>query len=114
MRLTSEFWVAALIKRVFGSGDFAAVLHKGSPEAGAVHILVRDRLGTVRLYRPAPQTSYDEAKPQDRLFQPAGDMAWDAIETWLAKERRFDPDIWVVELELRDDRIAELIEITEE
>lgn len=113
MRLTSEFWVSALIKRAFSAGDFAAVLAKGSPEAGAVHILVRDRLGNVRLFRPAPQTSYDEAKPADRLFQPAGEMTWDAIEAWLEKERRFDPDIWVVELELPDGKIAEMIEISE-
>ncbi len=113
MRLTSEFWVSALIRRAFSAGDFAAVLNKGSPEAGAVHILVRDRLGTVSLYRPAPQSSYDDAKPADRLFQPAGDMPWDAIETWLERERRFDPDIWVVELELRDGNVAGMIEVVE-
>ena len=114
MRLTSEFWVSALIRHAFSAGDFAAVLSKGSPEAGAVHILVRDRMGNVSLYRPAPQTSYDDAKPADRLFQPAGEMAWDAIETWIEKERRFDPDIWVVELELRDGNVGELIEVREE
>lgn len=111
MRLTSEFWVAALIRRAFSNGDFAAVLNKGSPEAGAVHILVRDRLGNVSLYRPAPQSSYDGAKPVDRLFQPAGEMQWDEIEKWLEKERRFDPDIWVVELELRDGDVTQMIEI---
>lgn len=113
MRLTSEFWVAALTRRVFSAGDFAAVLNKGAVEAGAVHILVRDRLGQVSLYKPAPQTSYDDAKPQDRLFSPAGQMEWDAVERWLEKERRFDPDIWVVELELGSLKIEDLIEIGE-
>lgn len=111
MRLTSEFWIAALLKRVFSAGDFAAILSKGSPEAGAVYLLVRDRLGTVSLYRPAPQTSYGEDMPSDRLFSPAGVMEWDAIESWMEKERRFDPDIWVVELELRDLRIEDLISL---
>lgn len=113
MRLTSDFWVAALTRRVFSAGDFAAVLNKGAMEAGAVHILVRDRLGNVRLYRPAPQTSYDNAKPQDRLFSPAGEMEWDAIEKWLEKERRFDPDAWIVELELAGLKVEDLIEIVE-
>jgi hypothetical protein len=113
MRLTSEFWVAALIRRAFSAGDFATVLSKGSPEAGAVHILVRDRLGNVSLYRPAPQSSYDDAKPSDRLFQFAGQMQWDEIESWLEKERRFDPDIWIVELELKDhDAIQQMIAIS--
>lgn len=111
MRLTSEFWVAALTRRVFSAGDFATVLNKGATEAGTVHILVRDRLGNVSLYKPAPQTSYDDAKPQDRLFSPAGEMDWDAVEKWLEKERRFDPDIWVIELELAGLKIEELIEI---
>lgn len=114
MRLTSEFWVAALMKRVFSAGDFAAVLNKGAAEAGAVHVLVRDRLGIVSLYRPAPQTSYDDAKPQDRLFSHAGAMDWEAIDKWLDKERRFDPDIWVVELELAGLRVDDLIEIDAE
>lgn len=113
MRLTSDFWVAALTRRVFSAGDFAAVLNKGAAEAGAVHILVRDRLGNVRLFRPAAQTSYDDAKPQDRLFSPAGDMEWDAIEKWLEKERRFDPDAWIVELELAGLKVEDLIEIAE-
>lgn len=113
MRLTSDFWVAALTRRVFSAGDFAAVLNKGAMEAGAVHILVRDRMGNVRLYRPAPQTSYDDAKPQDRLFSPAGDMEWDTIEKWLEKERRFDPDAWIVELELAGLKIEDLIEIAD-
>lgn len=113
MRLTSDFWVAALVRRVFAAGDFAAVLNKGAVEAGAIHILARDRFGSVTLYRPAPQTSYGEGAVVDRLFSPAGEMAWDEIEKWLEKERRFDPDIWVVELELRDLAIADLIGIVD-
>lgn len=111
MRLTSEFWVSALVRRVFGAGDFAAVLNKGAAEAGAVHIIVRDRMGNASLYRPAPQALYDDARPQDRRFEAAGELQWDAIEAWLQKERRFDPDIWVVELELGSLKIAELIEL---
>lgn len=114
MRLTSEFWVAALVKRVFSAGDYATVLHKGSPEAGAIYVLVRDRMGSISLYRPASQTSYDDERPFDRLFSPGRDMEWDAVDGWLEKERRFDPDIWVVELELRDLKAGDLIEIASE
>lgn len=113
MRLTSDFWVAALMRRVSSNGDFATVLNKGAIEAGAVHILVRDRMGNVSLYKPAPQTSYEDSKPQDRLFTAAGAMDWAAVDKWIEKERRFDPDIWVVELELRDGNIGELIELAE-
>ena len=109
MRVTSDFWVAALIRRVFSAGGFAAVMHRGSTEAGAIMILSRDRFGSVRLYRPAAQTSYVTAKPDERLFSDAGAMTEEAIEARLEKERRFDPDIWIVELELLGQTIDELI-----
>ena len=38
MRVTSEFFVSALIRRVFSSGGFAAVERRGATEAGAVFL----------------------------------------------------------------------------
>ncbi|MEP2580565.1 MAG: DUF1491 family protein, partial [Roseibium sp.] len=38
MRVTSEFFVSALVRRVFGEGGFAAVSRRGAPEAGAVFV----------------------------------------------------------------------------
>jgi hypothetical protein len=100
MRVTSDLWVSALLKRVFGTGGFAAVLRRGATEAGAIFIITRSRLGTVTLYGPAPQTSYGEAGPAGRIF--AGLMVEaedEAVAQRLERERKFDPDIWVVEIE---------------
>ncbi len=99
MRLTTDFWVSALVRRVFSAGDFAAVLRRGSPEAGAVFVITRNRMGEVALYGPAPQTSYDSAKPEDRMFVLLLEGEQDAIDKRLERELRFDPDIWLVELE---------------
>ena len=98
------------MRRVFSAGGFAAIISRGSPEAGAVHIIARNRLGELALYAPAPQTSYDSAKPDDRFFTQARDMTEEEIEARLGKERRFDPDIWVVEVEIAGD-IAQLISL---
>lgn len=68
MRVTSDLWVSALLRRIFGAGGFAAVVKRGATEAGAVFVLARGRLGEVALFGPAPQTSYDSAKPDDRFF----------------------------------------------
>ena len=68
MRLTTEFFVSALVRRVFGSGGFAAVVRRGASEAGAVFVLYRGRFGGATLFGPAPQTSYDTARPDERLF----------------------------------------------
>jgi hypothetical protein len=100
MRLTTDFWVSALVRRVFKDGGFAAVLQRGSDSAGAVFIVLRDRFGTVSLFGPAPQTGYDGARPDDRIFvllMQTDDQG--KIDEKLARERRFDPDLWLVEIE---------------
>jgi len=60
------------------------------------------------LYGPAPQAMFDEARPADRLFTalagrdaPAPDAD---LEARLVKELKFDPDVWVVEVEDRQGR----------
>ncbi|MER9729920.1 DUF1491 family protein [Mesorhizobium sp. M0217] len=112
MRVTTEFWVSALLRRVFGAGGFAAVVKRGATEAGAVFVLSRGRLGDVSLFGPAPQTSYDSDKPDDRFFTllGAGDDAA-ALDARLEREKKFDPDIWVVEIEAGTVSAEELLSV---
>ncbi len=106
-RLTSTFFVAQLVRRVNGSGGFAAVVKKGADEAGAVHIAVRARDGTLRFYRPAMQMSYDDETTGGRLFQLDPTIVQDnVLSDFIDKEQRFDPDFWVVELETPLDSTA--------
>jgi hypothetical protein len=108
MRLKSSIWVSAYIRRVEIAGAFAVVRRKGAEEAGAIFIRI-DRLdGTGALYGPAPQSLVDEDRPADRLFSaltgrdaPAPDAD---IEARLQKEMRFDPDVWIVDVEDRQGR----------
>ncbi|RLQ87523.1 DUF1491 family protein [Notoacmeibacter ruber] len=101
-RLTSAFEVSAINRRVFAAGGFAAVLAKGAEEAGAIFLLVRDRLGAQALYGPAAQTAYDDGRPGERYFRlllRTEDPFDERIEAKIASERRFDPDLWLLELE---------------
>jgi len=113
MRVTTDLWVSALLRRVFAAGGFAAIVKRGASEAGAVFVLSRNRLGEIALYAPAPQTSYDSARPDDRFFSLlyAGDEV-ELVEARLEKEKRFDPDIWVVEIEAGQTPVEELLSIT--
>jgi hypothetical protein len=58
------------------------------------------------LYAPAPQTAYDDSRPSERVFSPSSPqpVAEAAVEERLAKEIRFDPDVWIVEIEDRAGR----------
>jgi len=112
MRVTAELWVSALLRRVFAAGGFAAVVKRGAAEAGAVFVLSRGRFGETALFGPAPQTSYDSAKPDERLFVLVmADGQQDAIDARLEREKRFDPDKWVVEIEAGAVPVEELIAV---
>ncbi|RWD66216.1 MAG: DUF1491 family protein [Mesorhizobium sp.] len=112
MRVTTDLWVSALVRRVFGAGGFAAVVKRGATEAGAVFVLSRGRMGEVVLYGPAPQTSYDSAKPDERFFiQVDTSEDGSAFDARLEREKKFDPDIWVVEIEAGTVPVEELLSV---
>jgi hypothetical protein len=99
MRLKSALWVAAYLRRCQVEGTYGVVRRRGAEEAGAIYVRI-DRLdGTSDLYGPAPQS---EVESGDRSFapclaeRPAPDAA---VEAYLAREIKFDPDVWIVEVE---------------
>jgi len=108
MRLKSSIWVAAYVRRCHIEGAFAAVRRRGAEEAGAVYIKINRLDGTGVLYGPAPQAVFDEAQLAGRIFTiilgaqapvPEAD-----IEARLVREVRYDPDVWIVEVEDRAGR----------
>jgi hypothetical protein len=106
MRLKTSIWVAAYLRRCQSEGIFGAVARRGAEEAGAVFVKVALLDGQAMLYIPAPQTVYDDSRPIERLFTPASKapVPEAAVEERLAKEVRFDPDVWIVETEDRAGR----------
>jgi hypothetical protein len=105
MRLKTAIWVAAYIRRCYVEGAPAVVRRRGAEEAGAVFIKI-DRLdGDVELYGPAPQTAFEPGEPMDRAFSRIKASQPNAeIEAYLTRELRFDPDVWIVEVEDRAGR----------
>lgn len=99
MRVTADLFVSAIMRRVFSAGGFAAVVQRGATEAGAVFLVSRGRLGEVELFGPAPQTSYDAARPEERSFVPLMKATDEEVAGRIDRERRFDPDLWVVEID---------------
>jgi hypothetical protein len=101
MRLKSALWVAAYLRRCQVEGTFGVVRRRGAEEAGAISVRI-DRLnGTSDLYGPAPQSEVDSGRG-DRSFVPclAERPAPDAtVEAYLTREIKFDPDVWIVEVD---------------
>lgn len=106
MRLKSAIFVAALVRRASVEGAFAVVARRGAEEAGAIFVKVLAPDGTAALYGPAPQSAFDESFPAERKFTeivPPGRPEAEA-EARIGRELKFDPDIFVVEIEDRQGR----------
>ncbi|MBU2485014.1 MAG: DUF1491 family protein [Alphaproteobacteria bacterium] len=100
MRLKAGIFVAALTRRLFAEGGMAAIERRGSEEAGAIFVRIRHRDGSESLAAPAPQTAFDEDHPDGRLFELRKSRVAEAeVSETIAREAKFDPDIWVVEIE---------------
>ncbi len=105
MRLRTEFWVKAYIRRCAVEGASAVVVRHGDDDAGAIFIKV-DRLdGSCLLFGPAP-ARLDGAESDRRwnaCLDPTG-VDGAAADAYLEREARFDSDLWVVEVEDRRGR----------
>jgi hypothetical protein len=105
MRLKSELWVKAYIRRCRIEGADALLMRRGDADAGAIYIKVSRLDGTALLFGPAP-AGLDEAR-EDRRWQPclrqlpAAEAEADA---YLERQTRFDSDIWIVAVEDRAGR----------
>ncbi len=98
MKLHSDLWVYALIRRVELAGAFATVARKGDGRAGAVLVkTVNRRTGEASLYAEATGADGDSL-----WMQPSPSHAEPDLDAYVARAARIDPDIWVVEIEDAD------------
>jgi len=93
-RLTAAFWVAAYRARLAAEGIPVHILHKGDETAGAVAVKIATMDGRATLFT--------------RHYGPSGERLWDAlldgapegeVDAAVARQRRADPDLWVIEVE---------------
>ncbi len=84
---------------------YAVISRRGAAEAGAIFVRVDHLDGTVDLYGPAPQTAFGD-EVSDRRFTRLGPRKADPVSVTerLEKERSFDPDLWIVDVEDREGR----------
>jgi hypothetical protein len=107
MRLKTALWVAAYLRRCQVEGVFGVVRRRGAEEAGAIFVRISRLDGTSDLFGPAPQSAFEAAEGTPRAFTPslsALPAADPEVEAYLAREVKFDPDVWIVEIEDRAGR----------
>ena len=95
-RLVSSVLVTALLRRAEAEGGFGAVLARGDATAGAIAVVLAERGANPRFL--------------ERVLQPDGRYAWQEtrlnmesdgdLRMLIERRRRFDPDLWVLELDI--------------
>lgn len=96
-RMPAHLLVAALVRRVQAAGGFAYILQRGDADAGAILIECSDRGQRQMLLEQARDMAGQQIW---REMPMAADGA--AHAEMLAKRRRADPDIWIIELDIAD------------
>lgn len=98
-RLSARVEAGAIARRVESEGGFATVLKRGDPDRGVITLLVtqRGRMAGVLERQMAKDFSYrwGEVDFPDGLDE----------ENWrefVEQKRRFDPDFWLIELDIAD------------
>ena len=108
MRVISSLWVAAYLRRCAVANAFGAVVHRGAADAGAIVIKVNRLDGTALIYTPAPQSLLQDAgSGAGRLWHAYRDgeaLEEAEADRYLRSELKFDPDLWIVEIEDRTGR----------
>jgi hypothetical protein len=102
MRLKSELWVKAYLRRCRHEGVDAVLVRRGDDDAGAIYIKVSRLDGTATVLGPAP-AGLDAAR-EERLWQPSlkGEPSAEVeVDVFLERQIGFDPDIWIVAVEDR-------------
>lgn len=100
--LRSDIWVSAFIRRHNNLGNMCVVSRRGDPIAGQVFIEVDHLDGTLSLFTPAPMASRkdDASLVFQRRFSRVEPSK---VRERIAREADFDPDLWVLSVDLRGD-----------
>ncbi|MEE9388073.1 MAG: DUF1491 family protein [Paracoccaceae bacterium] len=98
-RLTADIWVSAYLRRLQLANIPAFVTAKGDATAGAVLV----KLNTLDGQAVAYQRSFD-LMTDKRTWLVLADGADREVEDALNRQKSFDPDLWVIEVEDRNGR----------
>ena len=97
-RIKAGIWVKMALRMGDADGRPGAVLRKGDPDSGGVLVVLRGREGlcVISQVRAADGAlAWMRSTGAEPVAQPA-------VDAYLARQTRYDPDLWVIEFEAPD------------
>ena len=98
-RLPAKLEVSGLLRNIEAEGGFATIVHRGDAEGGALLLVVSSRGRHVACLERILGVS---GGYQWRSTGPAESAGSQDLAAFLAKRTRFDPDLWIVELDIAE------------
>lgn len=99
MRLTADIWVSAYLTRLRLTNIPAFVVAHGDDTAGAVLVKLNTLDGQAALYQRTLDLMSGE-----RTWSVLSEGAEIDVDAAISRQRSFDPDLWVIEVEDRQGR----------
>lgn len=96
-RLATSLFVNALLREVHARGGAGAVIRKGDPTSGALLLLCAEKGKVTGIYDYVLGASghYILARAGAQVIESV-----ESVEALCARRERFDPDLWIVELDI--------------
>jgi hypothetical protein len=98
-RLPAHVEVAAIMRRVDIGGGFATILRKGDPDRGTLTLFLQKRGEFCGILERELGPSFD----YEWVFRPAEpDSGSHFVSGLIARKAQFDPDSWLIELDIAE------------
>jgi hypothetical protein len=99
MRIKAAIWVGAYVRRINAMAVSAMVGRKGDADAGSIYIKINTLDGFAQVLRPA--AAGVDAAAEERFWEPAFKQPRSEpdADAYLLRQRDFDADLWVIEIE---------------
>jgi hypothetical protein len=98
-RLPAHLEVAAIMRRVDTEGGFATVLRRGDPDRGTLTLILQKRGEFCGILERELGPSFDYQWGFRRAEQDSGSHD---VSGLIARKAQFDPDSWLIELDIAD------------
>ncbi len=98
-RLPAHVEVAAIMRLVDAEGGFATIIRKGDPDRGALTLILQKRGEFCGILERelGPSFTYEW------VFRTAGpDVGSQDVSGLIARKAQFDPDLWLIDLDIAD------------
>ena len=96
-RLPAHLEVSALLRQTQAGGGFGSVLTKGEREGGTILVVLLENGANLRVYERMP--SFDGPRKWSVAKVENVENKQEFAE-YLARRKRQDPDLWVIELDV--------------